>query len=120
MSTLPISAPGRSFMDHNARALLTRRLGRACLYILMGIIVFVVAFPLFWMISTSFKPKTEIYIQPPTLLPIQWTLQNYVDLLALTKFPYYYRNSVIVATSSTFVSIVVGSLAAYALSRFRF
>src|SRR5207248_10198325 len=64
--------------------------------------------------------KTEIYIQPPTLLPIQWTLQNYIDLFTLTKFPFYYRNSIIVATSSTALSIMVGSLAAYALSRFRF
>jgi ABC-type glycerol-3-phosphate transport system permease component len=86
----------------------------------MALIVFVVAFPLFWMVSTSFKPKTEIYIQPPTLLPIHWTLQNYIDLFALTKFPYYYRNSVIVALSSTTLAITVGSLAAYALSRFHF
>jgi ABC-type glycerol-3-phosphate transport system permease component len=120
MSTVPIAARPRPFVDHNTRARLSRQLGRAFLYVMMALIVFVVAFPLFWMISTSFKPKTEIYIQPPTLFPIHWTLQNYADLFALTKFPYYYRNSIIVATGSTALSIMVGSLAAYALSRFRF
>jgi len=120
MSTLPVAARPRTFVDQNTRARLSRHLGRAVLYLMMALIVFVVAFPLFWMISTSFKPKTEVYIQPPTLLPIRWTLQNYIDLFALTKFPFYYRNSIIVATSSTALSIMVGSLAAYALSRFRF
>jgi ABC-type glycerol-3-phosphate transport system permease component len=86
----------------------------------MALIVFVVAFPLFWMISTSFKSKTEIYVTPPTLLPMMWTLQNYIDLFSITKFGYYYRNSIIVASSATLLSITVGSLAAYSLSRFRF
>ena len=85
----------------------------------MALVVFIVAFPLFWMVSNSFKPKTEIYVQPPTLLPMVWTLQNYLDLFALTKFGYYYRNSIIVATCATLLSISVGSLAAYALTRFR-
>jgi len=120
MSSYPIAQPRRASTFQDKQAWIARRIGRVCLYLLMALIVFVVAFPLFWMISTSFKPKTEIYIQPPTLLPIHWTLQNYIDLLALTKFPYYYRNSVIVATCSTVLAIVVGSLAGYALSRFRF
>lgn len=122
MSTVPVaSRPRAAFgLDDSARALIGRRLGRAFLYLLLALIVFVVAFPLFFMVSTSFKPKTEIYIQPPTLLPIQWTLQNYADLFLLTKFPYYYRNSIIVAGGATLLSIVVGSLAAYALSRFRY
>ncbi len=122
MSTVPVaSRPRAAFgFDDSARALIGRRLGRASLYLLLALIVFVVAFPLLFMVSTSFKPKTEIYIQPPTLLPIQWTLQNYADLFQLTKFPYYYRNSIIVAGGATFLSIIVGSLAAYALSRFRY
>ena len=107
-------------MDDSTRARIARALGRVFLYLLMALIVFVVAFPLFWMISTSFKPKTEIYVTPPTLLPTMWTLENYVDLFWVTKFGSYYRNSIIVASSATLLSISVGSLAAYSLSRFRF
>jgi ABC-type glycerol-3-phosphate transport system permease component len=121
MSTVPITqSPGRVGFDESARARVARVLGRAFLYLLMALIVFVVAFPLFWMISTSFKPKTEIYVTPPTLLPMTWTLQNYIDLFWITKFGYYYRNSIIVALSATLLAITVGSLAAYSLSRFRF
>jgi len=121
MSTIPAtrSRAGVGF-DDSARARVARVLGRAFLYLLMALIVFVVAFPLFWMISTSFKPKTEIYVTPPTLLPMAWTIQNYVDLFWITKFGYYYRNSIIVAASATLLSITVGSLAAYSLSRFKF
>jgi multiple sugar transport system permease protein len=121
MSVAPITqSRGGVGFDDNARARVARVLGRAFLYLLMALIVFVVAFPLFWMISTSFKPKTEIYVTPPTLLPMTWTLQNYVDLFWITKFGYYYRNSIIVAVCATLLAITVGSLAAYSLSRFKF
>ena len=121
MSTVPVTrSQALAGWDDSARARLVRILVRTSLYLLMALIVFVVAFPLFWMISTSFKPKTEIYVTPPTLLPMTWTIQNYVDLFWITKFGYYYRNSIIVAASATLLSIVVGSLAAYSLSRFKF
>jgi multiple sugar transport system permease protein len=121
MSVAPITqSRGGVGFDDNARARMARVLGRAFLNLLMALIVFVVAFPLFWMISTSFKPKTEIYVTPPTLLPMTWTLQNYVDLFWITKFGYYYRNSIIVAVCATLLAITVGSLAAYSLSRFKF
>ena len=121
MSTIPATHP-RSFggLDGSSQARIGRVLSRAFVYLLMATIVFVVAFPLFWMVSTSFKPKTEIYVTPPTLLPMVWTVQNYLDLFALTKFPLYYRNSIIVAACATLLAISVGSLAAYSLSRFRF
>ncbi|MGE3267217.1 MAG: carbohydrate ABC transporter permease [Chloroflexota bacterium] len=121
MSTVPAARSRDSFgFDENARARLVNIAVRVFLYVLMAVIVFIVAFPLFFMVSTSFKDKTEIYITPPTLLPITWTLQNYVDLFWITKFGYYFRNSIIVALGATTLAITVGSLAAYSLSRFRF
>ena len=121
MSAMEVVRPPRAVrFDESGRARVGRTVGRAFLYVLMALIVFVVAFPLFWMVSTSFKSKVEIYVTPPTLLPTMWTLENYVDLFLITKFGYYYRNSIVVAASATLISITVGSLAAYSLSRFRF
>ena len=121
MSTVPATRSRAIFgLDDSSRARAGRMFVRAFLYLVMALIVFVVAFPLFWMVSTSFKPKTEIYVTPPTLFPMVWTLQNYVDLFWITKFGYYYRNSIIVASGATLLAITVGSLAAYALSRFKF
>nr|WP_307730372.1 ABC transporter permease subunit [Alsobacter ponti] len=80
----------------------------------------VVGFPLFWMVICSFKPATELYMSPPTFLPQQWTLQNYRDLFLQTRFPTYFLNSLIVAFGATLLSLLVGGLGAYSLSRFRF
>jgi ABC-type glycerol-3-phosphate transport system permease component len=122
MSALGVDTGRRTLvgLEHNARARLFRRSRRVGLYLLLALIVFIVAFPLFWMIVSSFKPRTEIYVHPPTLLPMTWTLDNYADLFTITSFGSYYRNSIIVATGATLLSVAVGSLAAYSLSRFRY
>jgi ABC-type glycerol-3-phosphate transport system permease component len=80
----------------------------------------VVGFPLFWMVISSFKVAGEFYATPPTFLPSAWTLQNYRDLFTQTSFGTYFLNSLIVALGATFLSLVVGGLGAYALSRFKY
>jgi multiple sugar transport system permease protein len=94
--------------------------GRLYLYLSVIVIVVLVAFPLFWMIASSFKPRTELYAYPPTFFPSRFTLENYVELLFKTSFTTYFKNSLIVATGSTLLSMVVGSLGGYALSRFSY
>ncbi len=93
---------------------------RIMLYLLVFAAVSVVGFPLFWMLICSFKPGSELYSTPPTFLPNQWTLQNYRDLFIQTNFLTYFANSLIVAFGSTFLSLIVGGLGAYSLSRFKF
>jgi ABC-type glycerol-3-phosphate transport system permease component len=72
------------------------------------------------MVICSFKPGGELYATPPTFLPKQWTLQNYSDLFVQTNFPTYFLNSLLVAGGATLLSLLVGGLGAYALSRFDF
>jgi ABC-type glycerol-3-phosphate transport system permease component len=93
---------------------------RALLYLLVLTAVSVVGFPLFWMVLCSFKPGGELYTVPPTFLPNEWTLQNYRDLFAQTNFLTYFANSLIVAGGATVLSLVIGGLGAYSLSRFKF
>ena len=90
------------------------------LYLLVFTAVSVVGFPLFWMLLCSFKPGSELYSVPPTFFPHEWTLQNYRDLFIQTNFLTYFANSLIVAFGATFLSLIVGGLGAYSLSRFRF
>lgn len=89
-------------------------------YILLVSIVLSMAFPLFWMTLSSFKPDKENYGYPPTFLPHIWTLENYLGLLKRTAFGLWFRNSLIVSLVTTFTAIVISSLAAYSLSRFRY
>jgi ABC-type glycerol-3-phosphate transport system permease component len=79
----------------------------------------IVGFPLYWMVISSFKPAAEFY-GPPLLIPKDWTLKNYSDLLSLTNFGTYFINSMIVAVSSTILALVIGGLSAYATSRFNY
>jgi ABC-type glycerol-3-phosphate transport system permease component len=93
---------------------------RVMFYLLAAMVVCVVGFPLFWMVISSFKSAGELYQFPPTVLPQQWTLQNYADLFVQTNFGTYFVNSLIVACGATALSLVVGGLGAYSISRFRF
>jgi multiple sugar transport system permease protein len=106
----------------------------ALLYAALSAITFVVCFPLLWAISTSLKPKNEIFAWPPTLIPQQITFEAYRELLfggtvasapgagvpPSAYFLDWFANSVIVSVGSTVISITVATLAAYSLTRFRF
>lgn len=97
-------------------ARLTRALGSAVLCIL---IVWTLA-PLYWMVTTSLKVPGEIYGQNITLWPQEPTLENYRILFRQTNFPMYFRNSLIVATATTVLSLIFAALGAYALTRLDF
>lgn len=83
-------------------------------------LVLAVAFPLFWMIVTSLKPAFELFRRPPTMLPETVTFEHYWRLLTETPFLKYFRNSLILAMSTTAVVVAIGTLGAYSLVRFRY
>ncbi|MCC1493127.1 carbohydrate ABC transporter permease [Cognatishimia sp. F0-27] len=83
-------------------------------------LVAVIAFPLFWMIVTSLKPQSELFRIPPTWLPETITFEHYWRLLTETPFLRYFRNSVVLATTTTVFVVLLGTLGAYSLVRFKF
>ena len=87
-------------------------------YAALGIAVLVVLFPIYWMAITSLKLPREIY-RTPALWPHVFTLNNYRLLLEDKDFLDNIGNSVIVAGSVTVISLIVSSLAAYSMVRFR-
>lgn len=86
-------------------------------YIGAGIFAFL---PILWVISTSFKPKQEIFSYPPQLIPSSPTLQNYLYVLRGTPLPQYFLNSLIVAVLTTILVLILSSFAAYGFSRYTF
>ena len=84
------------------------------------LLVLLVAFPLVWMILTSLKPQTELFRIPPTWLPDTVTFEHYWRLLTETPFLVYFRNSVVLATSTTVFVVVLGAIGAYSLVRFAY
>ena len=83
-------------------------------------IVLMVAFPLFWMLVTSVKPQSELFRRPPTLMPEIWTFEHYAKLLFDTKFMSYFKNSVILSVATTTIVIVIATIGAYSLVRFKY
>jgi N,N'-diacetylchitobiose transport system permease protein len=97
-----------------------RRGGRA-VWNLVGIAVFVVmVFPVYWMVSTAFKPEDELNSLTPTWLPLDPTLQHFRDAMARPFFWENVRNSLIVVSVTVVLSLVLAFLAAIALAKFRF
>lgn len=99
----------------------TQRLPR--LVLAYGWLLFIslfTAFPFLWMLSSSFKSRREIFTRVPVLIPQQPTLANYQYVLTQTPAARYFGNSLFVAISTTVLALILTTLGAYALSRFRF
>jgi N,N'-diacetylchitobiose transport system permease protein len=88
------------------------------------VVALVTLFPIFWMISTAFKPATEIYSLTPRPLPAHPTWSNFANVIngSVIGMPYwtFLRNSLVVTLSAVVVSSTMALLAAVAVARFRF
>jgi multiple sugar transport system permease protein len=80
--------------------------------------VLLILFPVYWMIITSLKLPREIY-RVPSLWPKVFTLDNY-EALFDKGFLTAIRNSLIVATTVTVISVLISAFAAYSMVRFRY
>jgi trehalose/maltose transport system permease protein len=94
--------------------------GRVSFWILIILILVYTIFPFYWAIVSSLKPAAELFDTPVAYWPKSPTLQNYRDVFANPIFPLALRNSVIVSVTTVVLSLLVGSLGAYALGRMRF
>ncbi|MEV7778465.1 carbohydrate ABC transporter permease [Kitasatospora sp. NPDC088351] len=88
---------------------------------LLGLLVAaVIGFPVYWMVLTAFRPANEILSLPPKFWPGRLSLDNFARALGSETFWANVRSSVIIGLGTVVVSLVVGTLAAFALARFRF
>lgn len=95
--------------------------GKVLFVLLTGFGLLMLA-PLVYLISTAFKPKAELFLFPPRFFVINPTTRNFTDLLSVTDsslvpFSRYIFNSVIVSFVVVLGGIIIGSLAAYPLSK---
>ncbi|MFI7403151.1 carbohydrate ABC transporter permease [Streptomyces sp. NPDC049541] len=88
---------------------------------LLGLLVFLTAgFPVYWMLNTAIKPAKDTIDPDPSLFPTGFTLDNFRRALAIADFWGPVGRSLIVSLSVVAIGIVVGMLAALAISRFAF
>lgn len=90
-------------------------------YVALIVMVIVLAGPLVWQLSLSFKGEADdLYARPPQLLPADPTLGNYAEVLHRIPVLQYVLNSAIVAAMAIVGNVVGATLAGYALARLRF
>ena len=77
-------------------------------------------FPLFWLVKVSVTPNDLLYSEGIRLWPSRTTFDHFDFVLTHSDFPRFFRNSLIVSTSTAVISTVLAALAGYALSRFVF
>src|SRR4051794_27598414 len=109
-----------------------RRVSAVVRYTVLIVWGIMAGFPIYWMVSTSFKPDNQWFSWPPVYFPDPPTLANYLNVwfgageYAQTQYAISSQtplvsmwNSTVIATTSTFLSVLFGSMLAYGVSRYR-
>ena len=105
---------GMEFLESVPRKIVT-------VYLPLGIFLFVLLFPFYWMAITSFKPNEELLSREGNpFWVIKPTLAHFHKLLFETSYPEWLWNTVIVSVVATFASLAASVMAAYAIERLRF
>jgi multiple sugar transport system permease protein len=78
------------------------------------------AFPVFWMLSSSFKANSEIFEYPPKIITSNFSFGAYTDIITNSTQVRFFINSYVVSLSVTALTLVLAILAGYAFSRYQF
>lgn len=89
-------------------------------YALIGIITLVAVFPILWIIASSLKPTEALFTTPPQILPNQITLEHYAAVFSTDLFLMWFLNSLVVATVTTILSVVLAVLAGFGWGKYEF
>ena len=89
-------------------------------WLLIAAIFVYALFPFYWAVRSAFTPEGQLFNTPIEYFPDDPTLANFRAALSTSVFQHALINSTIVAAAVTVISLAIGSLAAYALGRFRF
>lgn len=97
-------------------------LNRVLIYAVMVLVAIVIIIPLIWMLSTSFKLKSQLFSQQIHWIPRVITLENYTRILNNPSTPIarWFLNTLIVSSMTTILVLAVDSMAAYAYARLEF
>lgn len=93
---------------------------RPITYVLLAATAVVTLIPLYWMVSASFKPQSELFSFNQTWYPKTLFLGNYQQLAEATSFSRWMFNSVVIALGTTALGLAVCAMAGFAFSKYKF
>src|SRR6478736_5129156 len=103
-----------TFTDRSPRFIRFAR--RVPVWIIVGLLLVVVVYPLFWLLTGSLKTQEEFLNNPTWALPEDWTnFSNYVEAWTTGHLDVYIRNSILAVVPALFFTIVFGVAAGFAL-----
>src|SRR5690242_15940310 len=98
----------------------TSWLGRAAVWFLLCTGSLLMTLPFLWMVSTSLKETSQIWVFPPQWIPNPVVWQNYVEALTILPFERYALNTSIITIITTLGVVLTASLCAYGFARIQF
>jgi multiple sugar transport system permease protein len=96
-----------------------RTLLNLAIYALIILVAVVTFFPIYWMLVSTFQPNEYTLRFPPPLFPKEITVRQFAELFANHPLALWLRNSLIIATITTLVCMILSIMGAYALSSLR-
>lgn len=91
---------------------------KIAIYSVLMFICIALLFPIYWAVVVSLMKRVDIITWPPKLVPSNPTLKNYMWIFRYTTIPMGMRNSLMVASSTAILTLILAAFAAYALARF--
>ena len=115
---MSVTSPAPPRMGYRRQQLLAR----IVIYTILALVALLFLMPLLWMLSTSFKPKSQWFSRELYWFPQTFTLQNYTTLLNNRTTPIFrwFFNSLGVGIAATVLIVLIDALAAYAYARMEF
>jgi len=105
---------------------LKKKLQAAGLWLATFLLMVIISVPGLWVVLSGFRPNREILAKPPIWIPEKLTLNNFAkifgfgqDQVAIPVLEYF-RNSLVIASTSTVIALIIGMAGGYAFARFRF
>ena len=90
--------------------------------LILGIIIFlfIVLFPVYWLVVSSFKTQSEVLAGTPQIIPSNISFDNYRQVWEAAPLLDYFRNSLIITLPAMVIAVTLATMTGYALSRFSF
>ena len=93
---------------------------RIIIYLILVAVMIMINLPFLWMVVTSFKTEKEVFTWPIKFYPTLFSFENYEGAFSLMPLTRLLLNTLFIAGSVTVLQLILNSLAAYGLSRFKF
>ncbi|MBI2251624.1 MAG: carbohydrate ABC transporter permease [Armatimonadetes bacterium] len=90
------------------------------IYTFLIILAVIILFPFIWMLSTALKPAEELFSLPARIIPKHFAFENFKIAWSSAPFSRFFINSLIVALSATFITLIFSSLAGFAFAKYNF